>query len=97
MVTLTGTCNGNGCVADVEKNVAKIGGVKHVVNNLSTSATEFTLRTSIQSIVTKYAGVEAAVAAGEVVQRGTISRDVLQPLMTELKALNAKKLTTSWL
>ena len=92
VVTLTGTCNGDGCVADVEKNVAKIEGVKQVVNNLSMSATDLTLRTSVQSIVTKYTGVQADVAAGEVVLRGTISRDLLEPLMTELKALNAKKI-----
>ena len=56
------------------------------------SATDLTLRTSVQSIVTKYAGVQAEVASGEVVLRGTISRDLLEPLMTELKALNAKKI-----
>lgn len=91
-VTLQGTCYGEGCVADVEKNVSGIDGVKKVVNELAVSSTDLTLRTSAQSIISRYAGVQADIAAGEIVLRGSISRDLLEPLMTELKALDARKI-----
>ena len=92
VVALNGSCYGDGCVAAIESDVAKMDGVKKVVNELTVSTTDLTLRTSVQSIISKYAGVHADVAAGEVVLRGSVSRHLLEPLMNELKALDARKI-----
>lgn len=92
VVSLTGTCDGNDCVDQAEQKILNIDGVKKVVNQVTVSTTDLTLRTSVQSIVSKYQGVTADVAAGEIVLRGSISRDLLEPLMTELSQLNAKKI-----
>jgi hypothetical protein len=54
--------------------------------------TDLTLRTSVQTIISKYQGVQADVVAGVVILRGTIQRDQLQPLMNELSSLSAKKI-----
>ncbi|MDQ6815132.1 MAG: BON domain-containing protein [Bacteroidota bacterium] len=93
-VTLTGTCDGNNCVAETEDKVKHINGVKSVQNNVTMAPqnTDLTLRTQVQSIVTKYAGVQADVASGVVVLRGSIERSQLQPLMSELNNLQASKI-----
>lgn len=86
VVTLTGICEG-----DIEKNIKDVSGVQIVENNIAKdNSTDLTLRTSVQSIVTKYPGVQADVAAGVVVLRGNIDRDNLQSLMSDLDLLHPK-------
>lgn len=94
VVTLTGQCEGENCADSVVNRVEGIDGVKEVVNNVTVgqSQADLTLRTSVQTIISKYQGVQADVVNGEVVLRGTIQRDQVQPLMTELKSLNANKI-----
>jgi hypothetical protein len=93
VVTLTGTCEGENCAAQAEQQIAEVDGVKSVNNNIQANmGTDLTLRTSVQTIISKYQGVQADVAAGNVVLRGTISRDQIQPLMNELGALQPKKI-----
>lgn len=93
VVTLAGSCEGEDCALQVEKKVGDVDGVKKVENNIGKNdATDLTLRTSVQSIISKYDGVQADVAGGIIVLRGTIKRDQVQPLMNELEALQPKKL-----
>ncbi|MDQ6610342.1 MAG: BON domain-containing protein [Bacteroidota bacterium] len=93
-VTLNGTCEGDNCVAETESRIKKIDGVKGVQNNLSMAvqSTDLTLRTQVQAIASRYAGVQADVANGSIVLRGSINRDQLQPLMSELSSLQASKI-----
>ncbi len=93
VVTLSGMCEGDNCVAAIEKDVAGIKGVSKVENNISKdNSTDMTMRTSLQSILYKYPGVQADVASGVIVLRGTIDRDNLQPLMSDLTKLNPEKI-----
>lgn len=94
VLTLEGNCEGENCTSQIEKELADIEGVKSVTNNIqqTDAATDLTLRSSVQSVISKYAGVQADVASGVVVLRGTIDRSQLQPLMNELETLGAKKL-----
>ncbi len=94
VVTLTGTCEGDNCAAGAADRLKNLDGVKSVTNNIRQVAqtTDLTLRTQVQSIITKYAGVTADVANGVIVLRGSISRGELQPLMTELSTLPAAKI-----
>ncbi len=92
-VTLTGKCEGDNCAADIENNIKNINGVQKVDNNITKdNSTDMTLRTSVQSIITKYAGVQADVAGGVIVLRGTIDRDNLQSLMSDLGTLHPDKI-----
>lgn len=93
VVTLSGMCEGNDCVTDIEKDVAGITGVSKVENNISKdNSTDMTMRTSLQSILIKYPGVQAEVTFGVIVLRGTIDRDNLEPLMSDLTKLNPEKI-----
>jgi hyperosmotically inducible periplasmic protein len=94
ILTLTGQCEGDNCVDSLSEQVKTVDGIKEVKNNvtMTDAATDLTLRTSVQSIISKYQGVEADVAGGVIVLRGTIQRDQVQPLMNELSTLKAKKL-----
>lgn len=92
-VILTGMCEGDNCAADIENNIKDVNGVQKVENNIrKDNSTDMTLRTSVQSIITKYAGVQADVAGGVVVLRGNIDRDNLQSLMSDLSALHPDKI-----
>ena len=93
-VTLSGTCEGADCVTQAGDKVKNIDGVTQVTNNVTITRqnTDYTLRTQVQNIVTKYAGVQADVANGVVVLRGSIDRSQLQPLMTALNSLQASKI-----
>ena len=93
-LTLNGNCEGENCVDSLAERMKDIDGVKEVENNVkkTDAATDLTLRTSVQTIISKYGGVEADVAGGVIVLRGTIQRDQVQPLMNELSTLGAKKL-----
>lgn len=94
VVTLSGKCEGDNCRDSVLARIKDVEGVKSIVNNIqqTATATDYTLRTSVQSIISKYQGVQADVAAGVVVLRGTILREQIQPLMNELSTLKAKKI-----
>ncbi len=93
IVTLTGMCEGDNCVTAIEKDVAGIKGVLKVENNISKdNSTDMTMRTSLQSILIKYPGVQADVTSGVIVLRGTIDSDNLQPLMSDLTKLNPEKI-----
>lgn len=93
VVTLSGNCQSAGCDSLAETQVKKIDGVKSVNNQMQNEATtDLTLRTSVQSIISRYDGVQADVAAGVVVLRGTIEKKQVDPLMNELQALKPKKL-----
>ncbi|CAN5242559.1 hypothetical protein BH20BAC1_BH20BAC1_23070 [soil metagenome] len=93
VVTLTGMCEGDNCAADIEKNIKDVKGVQKVENNITKdNSTDMTLRTSVQSIITKYAGVQADVAGGVIVLRGNIDRDNLQSLMSDLGTLHPEKI-----
>lgn len=92
-VTLTGKCEGDDCAADIEKNIKDVKGVQKVENNITKdNSTDMTMRTSVQSIVVKYPGVQADVAAGVIVLRGSIDRDNLQSLMSDLGTLHPEKI-----
>lgn len=93
-VNLTGECEGEHCADSVAAKVKAIEGVDEVENNVKEvpAQTDLTMRTSVQSIISKYQGVQADVAGGHIVLRGTILRDQIQPLMNELSTLNAKKI-----
>jgi hyperosmotically inducible protein len=93
IVTLSGMCEGNNCVTAIEKDVAGIAGVSKIENNISKdNSTDMTMRTSLQSILIKYPGVQAEVTYGVIVLRGTIDSDNLEPLMSDLTKLNPEKI-----
>lgn len=93
IVTLTGNCEGENCAEEAKKMIADVNGVDSVRNNIQAdNGTDLTLRTSVQAIISKYEGVQADVAAGNVVLRGSINRDQVQPLMNELENLQPKKI-----
>ncbi len=93
IVTLDGNCEGENCGEKIAANVKDMDGVDSVTNNIkSFIETDLTLRTTVQSIISKYPGVEADVAMGQIVLRGSISRDQVQLLMNELKVLDAKQI-----
>ncbi len=93
VVTLNGTCEGEACAMQVEEKIKEADGVKSVQNNIKNEVgTDLTLRTSVQSIISNYDGVQADVAGGIIVLRGSIDRNQVQPLMNELEALKPKKL-----
>ena len=92
-VTLTGMCEGDNCATNIENTIKDVNGVQKVENNIAKdNSTDMTLRTSVQSIITKYPGVQAEVAAGVIVLRGTIDRDNLQSLMSDLATLHPEKI-----
>jgi copper chaperone CopZ len=93
VVTLSGMCEGDNCVTDIEKNIKDVDGVSKVENNIvKDNSTDMTMRTSIQTIITKYPGVQANLDGGVIVLRGNIDRDNLQALISELSALNPEKI-----
>jgi osmotically-inducible protein OsmY len=93
-VQLSGECEGENCADSLAAMVREINGVEEVQNEVKgiEAKTDLTLRTSVQTIISKYQGVQADVVAGVVILRGTIQRDQLQPLMNELSSLGAKKI-----
>lgn len=93
VVTLEGVCEGENCVANIENTIKEIDGVTKVENNIrKDSTTDMTMRTSVQSILTNYPGVEADVAGREIVLRGSVDRENLQSLMSDLATLQPKKI-----
>lgn len=93
VVTLTGMCEGDDCAANIEKEIKDINGVKEVENHIvKDNSTDMTMRTSLQSIVTRYPGVQADVSSGVITLRGNIDRENLQALMNDLSTLHPKKI-----
>jgi hyperosmotically inducible protein len=93
VVTLTGMCKGDNCAADIEKNIKEVDGVKKVENKIvKDNSTDLTMRTSVLSIITKYPGVQADVSSGVITLRGSIDRDNLQSLMSDLTTLHPEKI-----
>lgn len=93
VVTLTGMCEGDNCAANIEKNIKEVDGVKKVENKIvKDNSTDLTMRTSVQSIITKYPGVQADVSSGVITLRGSIDRDTLQSLMSNLTTLHPEKI-----
>ena len=94
VATLQGECIGNNCVDSAAGIARSVNGVKDVTTNITQKQqeTDQTLRTTVQAVISKYSGVQADVANGIVVLRGTINRDQLQPLMNELNSLKAEKI-----
>lgn len=92
-VTLTGMCKGDNCASDIENNIKNVNGVRKVENNITKdTSTDLTMRSSVQSILTKYPGVQADVTNGVIVLRGTIDGVNLQSLMSELSSLHPDKI-----
>ncbi len=94
VVALSGECKGENCATNAEDKVKNMDGVKQVNNTVTMMRenTDLTLRTKVQSVLTNYEGVQADVANGVIVLRGTLNRSQLQPLMTELNALSPIKI-----
>jgi hypothetical protein len=93
IVTLTGTCDGPNCAVNAETNIKDIDGVKKVVNSVvKDNSTDLTMRTSVQSFITKYPDVQADVSAGVITLRGSIDRANLQSLMSDLTTLHPAKI-----
>lgn len=94
VITLNGSCVGENCSTDIEKKIKEDKNVDSVINNIqqSPSPTDLTLRTSVQTLITNYPGVEADVANGVVVLRGSITRDNLTGLMDSISALHPAKI-----
>lgn len=93
VVTLNGVCEGENCADNIENMIKEIDGVTKVENNIrKNTITDMTMRTSVQSILTKYPGVQADVAGGEIILRGNIDRENLQSLMSDLATLQPTKI-----
>jgi hypothetical protein len=93
VVTLTGMCEGDNCADTIEKKILDVNGVNKVENNIVIdNSTDMTMRTSVQTIITKYPGVQADVVEKVIVLRGVIDRDNLQSLMSDLEALHPQKI-----
>ncbi|QJD95420.1 BON domain-containing protein [Mucilaginibacter robiniae] len=93
VVTLSGNCENGDCDSLAAQQVKTVGGIKSIDNQIhKQEKTDLTLRTSVQSVVSKYDGVQADVAAGVVVLRGSIDKKDVNSLMTELQVLKPKKL-----
>jgi len=93
VVTLSGTCEGDNCPAEVADKIKKVNGVEKVESTLiKDNSTDLTMRTSVQDIVSKYPGVQADVTSGAIVLRGTIDKDNLQSLMSDLNTLHPEKI-----
>lgn len=97
VVTLTGSCADENCRTNAEKSVKDIDGVDKVVNNIQVAPVvvsgDETLRNGMQSVVSKYDGVQADVTGGVITLRGTIkNREDLQSLMQELSALRPQRI-----
>ncbi|MGK2863089.1 MAG: BON domain-containing protein [Chitinophagaceae bacterium] len=93
VVTLSGMCEGDNCPTDIENKIKGVDGVQKVENNIiKDNSTDLTMRTSVQSIITKYPGVQADVRAGVIALRGSIDRDNLQSLMSDLSTLHPEKI-----
>jgi len=102
VVTLTGECKSEADKAAVESMVAKVKGVKQVVNNCTVApppaaapvviAADDPLSKGVTDAIKDYPGVKADVNDGVVTLTGEIKRAQLQKLMQTLHTLKPKKI-----
>jgi hyperosmotically inducible periplasmic protein len=101
VATLTGECKNDADKAAVESMVAKVNGVKQVVNNCTVAAPPPTpvviaaddpLSKGVTDAIKDYPGVKADVKDGIVTLTGDIKRAELQKLMATLHTLKPKKI-----
>jgi len=103
VVTLSGEVKDEASKSAVESEVAKVKGVKQVINNCTvtppmaqpepvTIAGDETLVKNVNDAIKSYPGVKATVNDGVVTLTGDIKRANLQKLMMSLQSLKPKKI-----
>ena len=103
VVTLTGQCENNADKSSVESMIAKVKGVKQVVNNCTVAPPPVTtapvvispddaLIKSVSDATKDYPGVKADVKDGVITLTGDIKRANLQKLIMTLNTLKPKKI-----
>ena len=103
VVTLTGQCENDADKSSVESMIAKVKGVKQVVNNCTVAPPPVTttpvvispddaLIKSVADATKDYPGVKADVKDGVITLTGNIKRTSLQRLMMTLNSLKPKKI-----
>ncbi len=103
VVTLSGECKDEASKSAAESEVAKVKGVKQVVNNCTvapppvqaapvTISEDATLTSNVNDAIKDYPGVKATVNDGVVTLTGNIKRSNLQKLMMSLQSLKPKKI-----
>jgi hyperosmotically inducible protein len=103
IVTLSGECKDEASKSAIESDVAKVKGVKQVVNNCTvtplpvqsapvTIAADEPLINNVNDAIKDYPGVKATVKDGVVTLTGVVKRPDLQKLMMSLQSLKPKKI-----
>lgn len=99
VVTLTGECKDDACMAKCEELAKSAKGVKSVVNNATITATapvqistDDALTTGVRDATKDHPTVTASVNAGVVTLTGEIKRDQLSKLIQTLNTLNPVKI-----
>ena len=103
VVTLTGSCEAEGCDASATDAVKTVKGVKDVKSTITVTppapppapvviSPDDSLKTAVNDIVSGYNGVTAAITDGVVTLTGKIKRADLQALMMKLHAIKPKKI-----
>ena len=103
VATLTGECKSDADKAAVESMIAKVKGVKQVVNNCTVApptaapapvviAADDPLSKGVTDAIKDYPGVKADVKDGVVTLTGDIKRAELQKLMMTLHTLKPKRI-----
>jgi osmotically-inducible protein OsmY len=103
VVTLTGECKDEASRSSIESTVAKIKGVKQVVNNVSVAAPtaapapvviaeDDALTKGVTDATKDFPSVKATVKDGVITLTGSIKRADLQKLMMSLNQLKPKKI-----
>lgn len=94
MVTLSGDCEGENCVTEIEKVVKKDQYVDSVINNVHQKSTGIgvPLNTSLQKIISNYPGVQADISDSILTLKGSITKENLPILMKEVSSLHPKKI-----
>jgi hyperosmotically inducible protein len=97
VVTLIGNCQSEKERERAEKAVKKIDDVRDVINNITITqnidvTSDSDLRDQAAKVVKKYKHVQAEVNGGIITLRGTVDKDDLQQLMTDLNALRPRRI-----
>lgn len=102
VVTLTGSCETEGCDASATDAVKTVKGVKEVKSTITVTppappapvqiSPDDSLKTAVNDIVSGYNGVTADISDGVVTLTGKIKRADLQALMMKLHAIKPKKI-----
>ncbi len=103
VATITGECKDDLCKTHCAEMVAKIKGVKSVVNNCTVAAAfvppvisaDDPLTTAVTDALTAFPGVSATVKDGIISLTGQIAKADRQKLMMVLQALKPKKVDPS--